>query len=74
MAEVEPGKWYLCFSCHRCKQPIPIFEILPDAPITGDASFSFSSVPCPHCGFEDSYSPQKEGVKVQAQAGPKWKM
>ena len=66
--EVEIGKWYLCAKCGTCGQAIPFFEVLPNAPISDDGTFSFREVLCPHCGAKYDYS-LGSLQRLQAQLG-----
>jgi len=66
--EVKDGHWYLCAKCRSCGQAVPILEILPDAPISGDGTFTFRDVPCPYCGTKHDY-PMRTLQRVQARAG-----
>ena len=64
--EVEIGKWYLCAKCGTCGQAIPFFEILPNAPMSDDGSFSFRDVACPYCEAKHDY-PLGSLQRLQAQ-------
>jgi DNA-directed RNA polymerase subunit RPC12/RpoP len=66
--EVEIGKWYLCAKCGTCEQALPLFEVLPNAPVSGDGSFSFREVLCPYCGAKHDY-PLESLQRLQAQPG-----
>jgi RNase P subunit RPR2 len=67
--EVKIGSWYLCAICKTCGQTIPILEILKDAPVVDDGSFSFKGVPCLACGAKHDY-PMGSLEKVQAEPPP----
>ena len=64
--EIKAGRWYLCAICKSCKAPIPLFWILPNAPMGGDGDFVFRDVPCQSCGEVGHYS-IREAQRIQAQ-------
>ena len=53
--DVKPGCWYLCGVCLTCQEPIPLMQVVPNAPPGYDESFVFKGVPCPKCGTRHHY-------------------
>jgi hypothetical protein len=53
-SSVRPGRWYLCFQCHSCKEVIPFMEWDESAAVStnGDGTFT---IRCPRCAAKDNY-------------------
>ena len=64
--DVKPGCWYLCGVCLMCQEPIPLTQVLPDAPRGNVESFVFKGVECPRCGTRHNY-PLREAICLEAE-------
>ena len=58
-----PGRWYLCYECHTCQQPIPVLACDEKASIALGGGGTMTMV-CPQCAARHPYRVQ-ELRKVQ---------
>lgn len=55
MTSVEPGKWYLSFTCPNCHRSFAYQEV--SAPQPGQqVAIPTQPIPCPFCGQETAYT------------------
>ena len=65
---LRAGKWYFCFTCKSCSQPIPYAECQPDSLPPTAARARVVSVRCPYptCTARHDYV-TSELTKLQAE-------